>query len=331
MVMQMLANKSEKVRLLFRYFPDRLVKAIECIGDDALNSLCEIRVRADKPIVLVCESKTYFLTDCGRLTGFYSVDSLTLNDTDISSMFSKMCNCSVYTYTESIINGFITLESGIRIGVYGTAVTTDGKISALRKIRGLNIRIPSAHIGVSSRVAELFKSSGQNVLICGPPSSGKTTVLKDLCRYLSDDYFYKLAVIDERGELSDEYIGFNTDILSFYPKAAGIEISVRTLSPDIIVCDEFGNGNEINSVLDGLNSGVNFVLTLHCDGYNDLFYKNQFIRLIRCSEIDYCVFLKNKSEIDLIINREELADAINIINPDSRSTVVLRHNAFGKI
>lgn len=316
MVMQMTGNKRDKVFGLFRYFPDKLNSALKNIREDVVNELCEIRLRSDNAIVLVFADGASFITESGRLSRFKSVDCICLNDTEVSAVFSKMCNYSVYSYTDSICGGFITLDSGVRVGVYGSAVICDGNISAVRNIRGMNIRIPGNYNGISSEIADKFSQGCYNVLICGPPSSGKTTVLKDLCRTLSDIYSYKISVVDERGEFGNEYMGINTDVLSFYPKATGIEISVRTLSPEIVVCDELGNAQEVEAVLEGLNSGVNFIMTIHCKNLSELKRKNQFRILMNYSQIDFCVFLKNKSEIVSIVSGKELRDEIDSINSD---------------
>lgn len=310
----MMVSKSDCIRNLIRFFPEKLKKPLNAVNFEIFGDLCEIRIRAFRPIAFVFPYETFFLTDAGRLSAFYSMDCISLNDSDVTAVFSKMCNYSVYSYAESISKGFITLENGVRVGVYGTAVSSDEAVSTMRNIRGMNIRIPAVYNGVSEKISKLFEKGKKNVLICGPPSSGKTTVLKDLCRYLSDIYLFKLAVIDERGEFEKEYVGYNADVLSFYPKKAGIEISVRTLSPDFIICDEIGDSQEVEAILDGLNSGVNFVMTIHCKSVKELLYKKQFKLLKSKAEIDYCIFLKKKSEIDSIINFKELADENDCVN-----------------
>ncbi len=304
----MKSGKSENLKAILKYLPEHIAGSLAFLEETQVNTLSEIRLRADSPAVLIFTDKIAFITSSGRLTPFFS-NGLIKTDADcVKEIFNKMCKFSVYSLTDNIINGFVTLENGCRVGVYGTAVTADGKVTSVRNIRGLNIRISGNFDGVAQPVFELYERSRVNVLICGPPSSGKTTVLKDLTRQLSESFKYKICVIDERAEFSEAYLGCNTDVLTGYPKSEGIEIAVRTLSPDIIVCDELGTVSEVKSVITGLNSGVGFVMSVHCRSKDELFNKEQFRLLKESLMLDYCVFLKNKSETESILALKELAD-----------------------
>ena len=127
----MSCSKSNTVRYLLRYFPKKLSDSLLNIDDSRFSGLCEIRIRASNPITLVFADDTYFITDSGRLSAFKSMDCIALSDTEVATVFTKMCNYSVYSYTQSIANGFITLENGIRVGVYGTAVNENCNFIAI--------------------------------------------------------------------------------------------------------------------------------------------------------------------------------------------------------
>ena len=185
-----------------------------------------------------------------------------------------------------------------------------GKFSLRENIDGINIRIPRNISGVSEDLfGSVFKTGLSNLLIVGPPSSGKTTILKDLIYNLSsgkNGYFYKVCVIDERKEISSsiydfKLIGPNTDVLSGYPKSKGISIAVRTLSPDIIVCDEIG-ANEIDAIQSAVNCGVSFVFTIHAKNHNELINNTTYKKMIKSSCLDYVVFLKSSYEPGTIKN-----------------------------
>lgn len=290
MVMQMPRSKEENLAFISKYLPS-VFSAFLC---RRAEGLCEIRIRAEKPVVLVFPDKFGYLTKSGRLTFMPSDNLLTFDTKELEEIFVKLCCYSVHSLTESINSGFVTLDGGIRVGVYGTAVVKDGKIVSVRGIGGLNIRIPAEIRGCADKLySKIFNGEIGNTVICGPPMSGKTTVLRDLCRLLSDNCGEKLAVIDERLEMSGYELGINTDVLKGYPKAEGIEIAVRTLSPDIIICDEIGNAEEAKRLCEVFNSGVGYIVTMHCRDMRELEKRPQF-SLIR-NTLEYCVFLERHS------------------------------------
>ncbi len=302
-------RKTDNFGFVLGYLSEKLRKPLEKLGDKEVTQLCEIRLRANQPVVLVYTHGKCFLSESGRITTFYNKNVLMLNQKDISETFERMCNYSVYSLTQNICDGFITLENGCRVGIYGTAVLNGRKITSIRNIKGMNIRVAGSHEGVSKAVLPLFRENRPNVLICGPPGSGKTTVLKDLIKNLSDNLNFKIAVVDERYEFDGYHLGYNTDVLSGYPKADGIQIAVRTLSPEIIICDEIGSVEETDAIISGLNSGVSFVMSMHCRKIDDLKLKKQYILLCNAYAIDYIVILKDKSEIKEIIDVREMDDA----------------------
>ena len=295
-------SKKENFSFLLRYLPP----VFSSLAEKDIDRLCEIRLRADRAAVLIFSDRTEFLTSSGRLTSFYSEGLFTLSRQEIEDIFMKMCNYSVHSLTENIAEGFISLEGGCRIGVYGTAVVRDGKITSVRNIEGINIRVPAEYRGCAQPIYNrLFYSRIPNTVICGPPMSGKTTVLRDLSRLISDEGMKKVAVIDERSELSGGDLGFNTDILKNYPKAQGIGIAVRTLSPDVIICDEIGTLCEAQELCSLVNSGVKFIVTMHCSDLTELKRRPQFALLSDAGAADACVVLneKNFGIKKILINR----------------------------
>ncbi len=284
-------DKKENLCTVLKYLPS----IFATLAEKDTDSLCEIRLRADKPVRLVFSDRTDFITQAGRLTDFYSANLLSLSKNEIEEIFVKMCGYSVHSLTDNIAEGFITLEGGIRVGVYGTAVVRDGKITSVRSIEGLNIRIPAEYFGCALPIYNrLFHGRVSNTVICGAPMSGKTTVLRDLCRLISDEEQKKLVVIDERCEMSGYDLGINTDVLKNYPKAAGIGIAVRTLSPDIIVCDEIGSSKEARELCSLVNCGVNFIVTMHCSELYELKRRPQYTLLSEAGAAEACVFLSEK-------------------------------------
>lgn len=285
-------DKKENLLSVLKYLPP----IFSFLAEKDMTKLCEIRLRADKPVSLVFSDRTEFLTPGGRITGFYSKDLLSFSQPEIEEIFLKLCGYSVHSLTDNIADGFITLGGGIRIGVYGTAVVRDGKITSVRNIEGLNIRIPAEYTDCALPIYNrLFHNRTPNTVICGAPMSGKTTVLRDLCRLISDEGQKKVVVIDERCEMSGYNLGYNTDVLKNYPKAQGISVAVRTLSPEVVVCDEIGSLEEAHELCTLVNCGVKFIVTMHCSDILELKKRPQFSVLNDVGAADACVFLSDKN------------------------------------
>lgn len=220
-----------------------------------ISDIYEIRIRAGRNVVLE--------TAAGR-----AVIGKTVGVNEIADCIKGFCDYSLHSFEKELKEGFITLRGGHRAGFCGTAVIKNGVLEGLKDISGINIRIAREVTGIGEPLrSAVLDDNFKGLLICGRPMSGKTTVLRDLCRIIGDRR--KLAVIDGRGEIAAVYcgipqknVGTFTDVLNGYGKAEGIEIATRTLSPEYIACDEI-TGCE-DSVKLCLNSGVKMIFTLHC-------------------------------------------------------------------
>ena len=224
----------------------------------------------------------YFLTAEGNLNDSFSNGCITVSATEIESVFYSVCRNSVHSFQADICNGFITIEGGHRVGLCGTAVIRDGRIQNVKDINGLNIRISREIIGSGEDIYNrVFCCGLKNVLIAGAPSSGKTTVLRDLCRLLGDKY--RVSIIDERSELAavckgvpQNNIGINSDIFDGFSKQSGLETAVRVMSPDIIVFDEAGSENEFEYMRYAMTCGVRICASIHAFSVEDVRRKLAF-------------------------------------------------------
>lgn len=288
--------------------------------------ISEIRLRAGKPIVINVKNKFYFLSKEAKLQNSVSENTIQSSQLDIQNTFTKMCNHSVYSYQNEIKNGFITLKGGHRVGICGTAVLDKGDVTNLRDINSLNIRVAQNVTNLSSDWTDIFSKDFTGALIVGEPASGKTTILRNLAHKFSSGVFGRLtnvSVIDERNEIAASNCGisqFNLgfcDILTGYPKSVGFEHAIRTLSPEIIICDELGTKEDVKAIRKAVNSGVKIIATFHSGNIFDLINNVKARNILKTYAFDKIIFLKGKSkpgEIFKICHMEDLKDEIHRSN-----------------
>lgn len=286
------------------FLPPYLRGMLMGINDDVKNDAYEIRIRKGKCMVVETMHGTFFVGK-NRVSGIYAEDLYRVDSDEMRDAFNRLCGFSVYSHLDTISRCFITLPSGHRVGVCGTAVYNDGKVTSVRDVSSMNIRLAGEYKGCSDEILKrVYENSLCNVIIAGPPSSGKTTLLRDIARQISGGRFgkyHKVAVVDERCEISPISdgmclcdMGINTDVLSSFEKAEGIMCALRVLSPHLIICDEIGTEEECEAIKSALNSGVNFALTMHASTAEELKNKPQFRLLEKSGIVSKVVILDNK-------------------------------------
>lgn len=292
---------------IISYTTSRIQSYLKKINFETIEAIQEIRIRAERPIVIVTVTGCFFLTTTGKLSSIFSSNCVTAFDIEITDIVNKMCGYSIHSHYEDMLNGYITLKNGARIGLTGTAVFDKTSIKGIKDIDGINIRIPR-HVNDFSSVVfnNIYNESVSNLLIAGPPSSGKTTMLKDLTYQLSSGktgVFYKICVVDERKEITTnrnvKELGLNTDVLYGFPKAIGISMAVRCLSPHIIICDEI-SPEDTEKIIKAMNSGVIFIFTIHAMNYEELKRKNTFKRLFENGCVENILFLESFNKFTIV-------------------------------
>ena len=246
--------------------------------------ITEIRLRCEKPILVMESEKEWFLDKEGRYTD--CIHKATLMKPDIlKRMVQHICSYSMYAFEEEIRQGFITVAGGHRVGLVGQVVTENGgEIRTIKHINGVNIRVSHQKKGVGQKLLPYLYKDGsfRSTLIVSPPGCGKTTLLRDLIRYISNGNEYApgqtVGVVDERSEIAGAYlgqpqndVGIRTDVLDTCSKVSGMMLLLRAMSPKVIAIDELGSPEELAAVSTVSNCGVKMLATMHAGSLEDLY------------------------------------------------------------
>lgn len=226
-----------------------------------IKRLYEIRVRAQQPTRINYDGVYEFLGEEGIVSS--KENALICSKKEIEDMVYSAGEFSVYAVEEQIKRGFVTAKEGVRIGLVGEYVFTKGQPITIRNISSLCIRVPHKIIGCSSEIYEhCCKDKLKNLLLLSPPGLGKTTILKDLIRNISNKTLKNVLICDERGELCDEDLGPTCDRIAYASKAIAFEAGIRAMRPDVIVTDEITDA-DIVAIKKIISSGVIVIATAH--------------------------------------------------------------------
>ena len=292
---------TEKSKLNFIY--DLLAPKIRC----AVNSIPEIermriqeiRLRLGRKLTASVFGKEYFITEHGRLMSEETC-AVEITQEDIDFTYKRALGNSLHSYQREISRGYITAEGGNRFGFCGTAVLNPSenyRIETIKNISSINIRIAREVFGSGQVIYQKAFSDGPaSLIIAGPPSSGKTTVLRDICRLLGTST--RISLIDERNEISatkDGYpqnsVGAMADVFNSYNKYEGIMTAVKVMSPVMLICDEIGSKEDAKALEYAINSGVKLIATCHASSYEELKRRSVISKLIKDKAFDYGAIL----------------------------------------
>ena len=271
------------------FLPDRLRTAISSYVKENLI-LEEIRIRRDRNAYLV-------------VSGENDVLNVIINSKQMDEITVNLTKHSLYAFRDTVINGYISLENGIRVGIIGSASVDNGKIIGVYNISEIAIRLPNKIRVDISEISSIIR--GGSVIIYSPPGVGKTTLLRSIIRELSSGRQAKrVCVIDTRDELVfdlDDKLSL-VSILSSYPKKNGIEIAVRSMNAQVIVCDEIGDKDESSAIIDAQGAGVPLIATCHGHTLRDVLSRTALAELHSHRIFDYYVGIKRGKGNTFIYN-----------------------------
>lgn len=301
----------EELKSILQYFPNHIKEIIlQNISISISEFIEEIRIRLNRPIVLKIGQEVMI------------IDHIITKE-EIDEIFERICENSIYSYKKEICEGFITIKGGHRVGITGTAVIEE-KIKNINYISSLNFRIAREKKDSSKEIIKYIINQKENniynTLIISPPGCGKTTLLRDILRSLSNgrkelNFSPKvIGLVDERGEIAATYkgepqkdVGIMTDVMSNFPKSIGIKMLIRSMSPQIIACDEIGGVEDVRAIKVAICSGVKGIFTAHGKNMEEITKNPELNQLIKENMVEKIIQLsaQERGVVEKIYNLED--------------------------
>ncbi len=273
------------------------------------SKLQEIRLRCYKPLILVVDGKEYLLDEQGKRT-FDIRRAYVVDPQDVKETMEYVSDYSIYAFEEELRQGFLTIRGGHRVGVTGRIVSEGTQIKGIKHITNINIRISHEKKGCADMILPWLFEKKQlcHTLLISGPGCGKTTMLRDLVRQISDGTEslsgYTVGVVDERSEIAGCYqgipqndVGLRTDVMDCCPKAEGMMLLIRSMAPDVIAVDELGCQEDIHAMETAIHCGCKILATVHGTSIEDIRRKPVFERLLKEQMFERYVVLHNRERI----------------------------------
>ncbi|MFZ5633635.1 MAG: stage III sporulation protein AA [Bacillota bacterium] len=287
--------------------PPNVRKIVAGAGPQILSRAEEIRIRSRRPLMLGLDSGDVMLSESGAAVKGCQ-QAYRVGEEDVDRCLQLVSGSSLYALEEEIRNGFITIAGGHRVGITGKAVLEGGKIRTLKYISGINIRISREIIGAAGPlmpgIIDRERGTVYHTMIFSPPRCGKTTVLRDAVRMISDglpEYGLPgqtVGLVDERSEIAGCYrgipqrnVGMRTDVLDGCPKAEGMTMLLRSMGPSVIATDEIGRSEDVRALEEVLNAGVRVIFTVHGSSLEELAARPALNYLFRLGVVERYVLL----------------------------------------
>lgn len=298
----------EKKDELIKIFSKNIREILRKVPVD-FEQVQEIRLRVHAPLLMVYNNREYYISREGRL-GTYINEAYIVTKNELRETMEYMSNYSLYAFEEEMKQGFITIQGGHRIGIAGKTIVDDCGIRTMKFISFINVRMSHQIKGCATEVLPYLYEQGEflHTLIISPPRCGKTTLLRDLIRQISngneEHEGITVGVIDERSEIGACYqgvpqndLGIRTDILDCCPKAKGMMMLIRTMSPRVIAVDEIGSREDLEAMEYVMNCGCKLIATVHGSSIEDIKQKPVLRKLVQERIFERYIILNSKGRI----------------------------------
>ncbi|PHS36626.1 MAG: stage III sporulation protein AA [Alkaliphilus sp.] len=319
-------NNIEVVNQLENYLCPEIRKLIKLIPDNIKETIEEIRLRVNKPLMILGNNEDYYV-NCNGVLSTKLDRSFYVSQKNIDTTLQFVSNYSIYAIEEELKRGYITITGGHRVGVVGKTIFDLHGIRTIKYVNGLNIRVSREKRGVAKVVIKYLvdrKGYFLNTLIVSPPQCGKTTLLRDIIRSISNGNEKngikgaKVGVVDERSEIAGCFqgipqndLGIRTDILDCCRKADGIMMLIRSMSPQVIATDEVGKEDDYLAIEEALTAGIKLISTVHGKTIEDVYSKKVIGKLVKNKVFERIIVLSNRFEVGTI---EAIYDGENLRN-----------------
>ncbi|WP_407639590.1 stage III sporulation protein AA [Anaerobacillus alkalidiazotrophicus] len=258
----------KRLKEILAVLPEKIKELVVSLPLPTRENVEEIRIRVHRPLEIVIDGKAIFPK--------YNACPYPVSPSDAIHLLNQLSDYSLYALEEELKRGYITIRGGHRVGLAGKVITEKGQVKAIRDISSFNIRVARQKLGVAEPLVQYLYSSEEwnNTLIIGPPQTGKTTLLRDLARIISEGKgvipSMKIGIVDERSEIAGSVkgipqhsLGNRVDVLDACPKAEGMMMLIRSMSPQVLVVDEIGRQEDSEAIMEAIHSGVKIITTVH--------------------------------------------------------------------
>ncbi len=291
------------------------------LEDNDIQGLMELRLRVHRPWMVRLHNKEYFISESGHMIN-QEKQAYVITEQDIRETIEFVSNYSLYAFEDEVKHGYITVNGGHRVGLAGKVIVENGQVKTIRNISCINIRITHEIKGCANEVMPYLIQDKTvfHTLIISPPRCGKTTLLRDIVRQVSNGWKdfngLSVGVVDERSEIGGCYrgvpqndIGIRTDILDGCPKKEGMLMLLRSMSPDVIVVDEIGSREDIQAIDYIINAGCKIICTVHGGTLKEIQQKPVLENLLRKDTLQRFIILENSlgiGDVKKIYNRNRM-------------------------